>query len=193
MTENNLNLNRLDKNGAIFILEAVFKASKNNALECSKELLKDGINVPWKVICAYASSCELSEILLHLTNISKASNDCDKVISVELDFDIFQHEYQHILDLFNPEWQYDKPREVLNKVIEFSEKFGVPRIKLRLLLEIAEYAEVFDSNDMDVISDVHDEVEETLQKMPSSVLDQANGGWFYARRVEALRDFIESW
>ena len=193
MTENNLDFNQLDKDDAIFILEAIYKSSENNALKCAKDLLQDEINVPWKVIGAYASSCELTEILHHLTSLSRASNDCDKIIKVEFDFDVFQHEYQHILDIFNPGWQYDKPREVLNKVLEFGDKFGVPRVKLRLLLEIAEYAEVFDSNEMDVISDVHDEVEKTLQKMPSSILKQTNGGWFYARRVEDLRDFVENW
>jgi hypothetical protein len=108
---------------------------------------------------------------------------------VELDFDIFWHECRHIWDLFNPEWQYDQRREVISKALEFGEKVGVPIINLRLFLEIAGYAEVLDSGDMDIIVDVHDEVEETLHKMPSSILDRANGRWFYAR-CEALRDCV---
>jgi hypothetical protein len=196
MDKINLDFTGVEKNQANFMLEAMFKSSDNNARICFQIIFglndKLDLDLPWDHIKAFASLIELPRTLRHLLDISKASEECKKILMAELDFDVFQSEYQHILDLFYPGWQYDNPRELLNKILEFSESFGVPRVKLRLLLEIAAYAEVFDPDSLDVIWNVGDEVEKTLQIMPESTLEQLNGRWFYAKRVEDLRDFIEN-
>lgn len=186
------NLQKIDKEQALFIIEAVCKSCPENLSLCDCTILGGSGTKNWTEIYIALQNCETPQLVRHIIEISKKSSGCKRIINVELDFDAFNDKYQHLLEKIDTDWQYNDPRKVLDEVANFTRKFKVPRIGLRLLLEMASYASSFVSSDLQIIYDIHDEVEKTLEKMPSTTLNQLKGKWFYANGVDDLRNFIDN-
>jgi len=184
-----------DKERISYLLEAIFKSNIN----CGK-LLFDSVNKDgsgqaksWGIFSDQISDFDENKLLALLNKIV-AEDDCARrVVCVEVNFDCFQDQYQNLLNsMQEADWQYLKPQSVLDEIIAFGNEFQVPRVKLRLLLEFAGWADTFDSSDEQLIFDALAEVEDILPCMPTGFLSQINGGWFYQRGINELRQFCKN-
>ncbi len=81
----------------------------------------------------------------------------------------------------------------MKKILDFSEDFGVHWVKLRLLIQFTNYADVWLDEEIGSLAKAHEEIERTLEKMPKDTLKIADGAWFYAQGVADIREFMEDW
>jgi hypothetical protein len=87
-------------------------------------------------------------------------------------------------------FQHHHPENRLKEILDFANGFGIPRVKLRLLLEFTAYADGFDSADIKFLDQALEEIDATIACMSDGAISQNNGSWFYDLGAQEIRDFL---
>lgn len=181
---------------ALYLIEAIFKSNSENSNLIIKSLHLSA-QVEWAEVKKILNEESESNLAEWLSCVRKSSDSADRICLVEEDFDVFLESYRILLESMDDNFQYDDsgtgPKNRLKEILVFSNQFGIPRIKLRLLLEFTALAELFDSNDISFLEKALVEIEATLARMPDGATMQIDGSWFYGRGVQDIRDFLKSY
>lgn len=180
----------------LYLIEAIFKSNAYNR-DLMIKIICVTPGIKWAEMLKLLKAESLDQINKWLSSARKSSESADRICLAEGDFDIFIESYQGILKFMAPGFPYDSPENYpensLQKILEFSNGFGIPRVKLRLLLQFTGYAECFDSGDIKFLYQALEEIEDTLACMPDGASTQINGQWFYAQGINDIRSFIEDY
>lgn len=181
---------------ALYLIEAIFKSNSENSSLIIKSLHLSA-QVEWAEVKKILNQESESNLAEWLSCVRKSSDSADRICLVEEDFDVFLESYRILSESMDDNFQYDDPgtgpKNRLKEILVFSNQFGIPRIKLRLLLEFTALAELFDSNDISFLEKALVEIEATLARMPDGATMQIDGSWFYGRGVQDIRDFLKSY
>ena len=180
----------------LYLIEAIFKSNSENSSFIIKTLHLS-TQVEWAEVNKILNAESESNLAELLSFVRKSSDSADRICLVEEDFDVFLESYRTLLESMDDNFQYDHPgtgpETRLKEILVFSNQFGIPRVKLRLLLEFTALAELFDSNDISFLEQAFEEIEATLDRMPDGATTQIDGSWFYGRGVQDIRDFLDSY
>ena len=176
----------------LYFIEAIFKSNAENLDLIVKVSQFTKTSRPtWKQFKAYAAKSGPISMMVWIDNACTKSESVTKVCMVEENFDVLLPLYQPLLKSMDDGFHERDPEARLAEILEISEQIGVPRVKLRLLLEFTAWAEGFDSSDIQHLETAFEEINLTLKRMPETAITQMNGGWFYRRGVEEIQDFLE--
>ena len=180
----------------LYLIEAIFKSNSENSNLIIKTLHLS-TQVEWAEVNKILNAESESNLAKLLSFVRKSSDSADRICLVEDDFDVFLESYRTLSKSMDDNFQYDHPgtgpETRLKEILDFSNHFGIPRVKLRLLLEFTALAELFDSNDISFLDKALEEIEATLARMPDGATTQIDGSWFYGQGVQNIRDFLESY
>lgn len=181
---------------ALYLIEAIFKSNSENS-DLIIKTLHLSTQVEWAEVNKILNADSESNLAELLSFVRKSSDSAERICLVEEDFDVFFESYRTLSESMDDNFQYDHPgtgpETRLKEILVFSNQFGIPRVKLRLLLEFTALAELFDSNDISFLEQAFEEIEATLARMPDGATTQIDGSWFYGRGVQDIRDFLDSY
>jgi len=180
----------------LYLIEAIFKSNSENS-DLIIKTLHLSTQVEWAEVNKILNAESESNLAELLSFVRKSSDSAERICLVEEDFDVFLESYRTLSESMDDNFQYDHPgtgpETRLKEILVFSNQFGIPRVKLRLLLEFTALAELFDSNDISFLDKALEEIEATLARMPDGATTQIDGSWFYGQGVQDIRDFLESY
>lgn len=184
----------LSEDRTLYFIEAIFKSSAENLRLIVDVSTFDKKAIPtWNEFKAYATKADPVSMMAWIDAACERSESAAKICMVEDNFDVLLPLYQDLLKSMNDGFHERDPEARLAEILHISEQLGVPRIKLRLILEFTAWAEGFDSSDIQHLGTALEEIESTLNRMPETGITQVNGGWFYRRGVDEIRDFLENY
>ncbi len=179
---------------ALYFVEAIFKSSAENLrLIVDVSAFDKNAIPPWHEFKAFATKAGPISMMAWIDVACVHSESVTKVCLVEDSLDVLLPLYQPLLKSMDDGFHERDPEARLAEILEISEQIGVPRVKIRLLLEFTAWADGFDSSDIQHLGTALEEIESTLKCMPETAITQVNGGWFYKRGIEEARDFIENY
>ena len=152
---------KIARGWALYLIEAIFKSNtENNNL--IKKILRLNTQVEWAEVKKIVNAESKSNLAEWLSCVSKLSDSANRICLVEEDFDVFLESYRTLSESMDDNFQYDHPgtgpETRLKEILVFSNQFGIPRVKLRLLLEFTALAELFDSNDISFLEQAFEEI-----------------------------------
>lgn len=184
----------LTEDRALYFVEAIFKSSAENLRLIVDVSAFDKKAIPtWHEFKAFATKAGPILMMAWIDVACVHSESVTKVCMVEDSLDVLLPLYQPLLKSMDDGFHERDPEARLAEILDISEQLGVPRVKLRLLLEFTAWADGFDSSDIQHLGTALEEIESTLKCMPENAITQVNGGWFYKRGIEEVRDFIENY
>ena len=146
---------------ALYLIEAIFKSNSENSNLIIKTLHLS-TQVEWIEVKKILNSESESNLTEWLSFVRKSSDLADRICLVEENFDVFLESYRTLSESMDDNFQYDHPgigpETRLKEILVFSNQFGIPRVKLRLLLEFTALAELFDSNDISFLEQAFEEI-----------------------------------
>ena len=182
----------LTEDRALYFVEAIFKSSAEHLdLIVNISQFKNTSRPTWKQFKAYATKSGPISMMVWIDIACAKSESVTKVCMVEDNFDVLLPLYQPLLKSMDDGFHERDPEARLAEILNISGQIGVPRVKLRLLLEFTAWAEGFDSSDIQQLCNAFDEINLTLKRMPETAITQMNGGWFYRRGVEEIQNFLD--
>jgi hypothetical protein len=196
---------RLDNEQARYLIEAVFKAGEQTRqalLSSAPDDLPDAVDagIAWEDLDFILYRTENVEVLAQwIVDVCEADDLASRICCCEVDYDLFLRSYEDLLALMAGGWGQDGDNEsveaILRRILQYADKNDVPRVKLRLLLEFAGYLEGLGTEDdnstpkFESLLKATRQIDETLHRLPEAATERTNGQWFYARRLQALREF----